>query len=178
MTMHRWLPFALLAAALGGCSCSPRPPAEDERESSAQLAAPEAAIAAKAEQDATIRAQRQAQAEAMSQAVSQLHGYLGAIGAKDWDKADSYWSGGKPPPRPDDYAVRALADMQALRIQNDRPQPLDSEQPSNAIEVPVRLRATLDSGGSRQLAGWYRLRRKVDGSGWEITSASLQPRID
>lgn len=135
-------------------------------------------MAAEAEEDATIRAQRQAQAEAMSQAVSQLHGYLGAIGAKDWDKADSYWSGGKPPPRPDDYPVRVLADMQALRIQNDRPQPLDSEQPSNAIEVPVRLRATLDSGDSRQLAGWYRLRRKVDGSGWEITSASLQPRID
>jgi hypothetical protein len=178
MTMRRWLPFALLIAALGGCSCSPQPPAEDELATSLQPAAPEAAMAAETEEDAATRAQRQAQAEAMSQAVSQLHGYLGAIGAKDWDKADRYWSGGKPPPRPDDYAVRALADMQALRIQNDRPQPLDSEQPSNAIEIPVRLRATLDSGDSRQLGGWYRLRRKVDGSGWEITSASLQPRID
>jgi hypothetical protein len=68
--------------------------------------------------------------------------------------------------------------MQALRIRNERPEPLDSELPSRAVEVPVQLRVTLDSGGSRQLVGWYRLRRKVDGSGWEITSASLQPRID
>ncbi|KAF1720707.1 hypothetical protein [Pseudoxanthomonas wuyuanensis] len=169
----------LLLGSLYGCSCAPQPPASEAGSAppaSVQPAGSDAA--ATGPEDAAALAQRQAQAEAMSQAVSQLHGYLGAVGARDWSKADAYWSGGKPPPRPDDYPVRALEDMQALRIRNERPQPLDNELPSRAVEVPVQLRVTLDSGASRQLVGWYRLRRKVDGSGWEITSASLQPRID
>lgn len=167
----------LLLGSLYGCSCAPQPPASDEQPAaSAQQTVPDAAVTEPA--DAAAQAQRRAQTEAMSQAVSQLHGYLRAVGAKDWGKADAYWSGGKPPPRPDDYPVRAMDNMQALRIRNERPEPLDNELPSNAVEVPVQLRVTLDSGASRQLVGWYRLRRKVDGSGWEITSASLQPRID
>ncbi|WP_454831940.1 hypothetical protein [Pseudoxanthomonas wuyuanensis] len=169
----------LLLGSLYGCSCAPQPPASeagDGHPASAQQAG--ADVPGTGPEDAATQAQQRAQAEAMSQAVSQLHGYLGAIGAKDWNKADAYWSGGKPPPRPDDYPVRALQDMQALRIRNERPEPLDNDRPSNAIEVPVQLRITLNSGASRELIGWYRLRRKIDGGGWEITSASLHPRID
>jgi hypothetical protein len=113
----------------------------------------------------------------MSNAVSTTHAYLGAIAGKDWAKADAYWVGGKPPPRPDDYAVRGIEDLRSLRINNDQPKPLDSESPPRSVEVPVTLRVRKESG-IYEIRGWYRLRRKVAGDGWEITSASMRPSMD
>ncbi|MBN6149474.1 hypothetical protein JR065_03920 [Xanthomonas sp. AmX2] len=103
--------------------------------------------------------------------------YLGLLPAADRSGADALWVGGRPPPRADDAVLREMTDIRSLRIETDRPQPLDREDPPRALEVPVRLRLHGD-GGSRRLQGWYRVRAKIGGDGWEITSASLQPQLD
>ena len=46
-----------------------------------------------------------------------------------------------------------------------------------AYEIPVRLRLETGSGLAR-IQGWYRLRARIDGQGWEITSAQLDPVLD
>ena len=112
----------------------------------------------------------------MAEAVSTLHAYLGVVAGKDWDKANAYWSGGKPPPREDDYAVRGIEDLRSMRIKNEAPKPLDDESPSKSIEIPVSLRVRKDNG-MYEINGWYRLQRKATGDGWEIASASLQPSM-
>jgi len=177
--MRLWM-FALLPLLATGCSCSPQPDAATGTNAQAADASPSSPAPATlpATPDPDALAAAKAQSEGMRQAVSQLHDYLGALGADDRARADAQWSGGRPPPRADDYALRALDNLSALRIQNERPVPLDKQLPSASLEIPVRLRASLDDGQTRQLQGWYRLRRKVDGSGWEITSASLQPQLD
>ncbi|WP_411834231.1 hypothetical protein [Pseudoxanthomonas mexicana] len=176
--MRLWT-LAMLPLLMAGCSCSPQPDPEPENTAAGLPAAAPARPAAQAVAvDPVALAAAQAQSEAMQQAVSQLHDYLGALGAGDRPRADALWSGGKPPPRADDHALRALDNLQALRIRNERPLPLDKQHPPAALEIPVRLRASLDDGQTRHLKGWYRLQRKVDGSGWEITSASLQPQLD
>ncbi|MEE7547681.1 hypothetical protein HF319_12105, partial [Xanthomonas sp. Kuri4-1] len=79
--------------------------------------------------------------------------------------------------RPDDANLRALTGLISLRVQNAAPLALDREQPPRAVEVPVTLLARTDRG-TRRFTGWYRLRARVDGRGWEITSAALQPVLD
>lgn len=113
----------------------------------------------------------------MSEAAATLHAYLAVVAGKDWEKADAYWSDGKPLPREDDYAVRGIEDLRSMRINNEAPRPLDRESPSKHVEIPVSLRVSKDTG-VYGINGWYRLRRKVDGEGWEIDSASLQPSLD
>jgi hypothetical protein len=127
-----------------------------------------------------MQAQAQAQANnaaALSLAASTVHAYLAAAAGKDWDKADAYWVGGKPPPQPDDYSVRSLQDLGSMRINNEAPKPLDEEMPTRAVEIPVVLRVR-KSDGIHEIKGWYRLRRKIGDDGWEITSASMRPSLD
>ena len=70
-----------------------------------------------------------------------------------------------------------MTDIRTLRVDNQAAIALDQEDPPRSLEIPVRLR--LGTGqGNRILLGWYRMRPRVDGTGWEITSASLQPAID
>ncbi len=168
-----WLPLILL---IGGCSCDRRPEAQiaPVREPPAQ--ANETAVG----QDPALQAVTAPlvvdQANGVAASVSTVHAYVAAVAAKDWAKADAYWSGGKPPPRPDDFALRGVEDLRSLRINNESPKPLDSESPPQSVEIPVTLRVRKDAG-VYEIRGWYRLRRKIGGDGWEITSASLQPSI-
>lgn len=162
---------------LGSCSCSREP----EIEPAASAASPDQAVPAPDAADVaanTSAAQAHAKNSAnLSQAASTLHAYLAVVAGKDWSKADTYWSGGKAPPRPDDYAVRSIEDLGSMRINNQAPEPLDQETPTRAVEIPVTLRVR-GSNGIREISGWYRLRRKVSDDGWEITSASMQPSLD
>lgn len=163
---------------LGGCSCSQQPDTAAGVAASGQ-AAPAQDPVAIANQTATAQA-AQAQASnaaALSQAASTVHAYLAAAAGKDWNKADAYWVGGKPPPQPDDYSVRSLQDLGSMRINNEAPKPLDQEIPTRAVEIPVVLRVRR-SDGIHEIKGWYRLRRKIGDDGWEITSASMRPSLD
>lgn len=64
-----------------------------------------------------------------------------------------------------------------MRINTDVPVPLDDDSPPRAVEIPVILRVRGGNGIS-EIKGWYRLRRKISGDGWEITSASMRPSLD
>ncbi len=116
-----------------------------------------------------------AQSEMVRGAVSDVHAYIRAAAGKDWEAADAFWVGGKAPTRPGDQVLRQLEGLQAMRITNQPPVHLDEQSPPDALEIPVVLRIN-DSGGSREITGWYRTRR--DGEGWKITSASLAPSLD
>lgn len=172
----RGIMLVTMALLIGGCSCSRQP----EPEPAPRTALPTLtdAPAATVESTAVLAGTQAAeiQARAMSEAAATLHSYLALVAGKDWDKANAYWSGGKPPPREDDYAVRGIEDLDSLRINNEAPKPLDDESPSRLIEIPVSLRVRKD-GGVYEIKGWYRLQRKAAGEGWEIASASLQPTM-
>jgi hypothetical protein len=172
----RAMMLVLVALLMGGCSCSRQP----DPEHAPQATTPEqTAAAADSVDSAPTSAETQAveiQARGMTEAVSTLHAYLTIVAGKDWKKADAYWSGGKPPPRADDYAVRGIEDLSSMRIKNEEPRPLDQEFPTKYIEIPVSLRVRKDTG-TYDIKGWYRLQRKAADDGWEIASASLQPSM-
>ena len=172
----RTMMLVVVALLIGGCSCSRQP----EPEPAPLATTPEQPAATDSTVDsAAVSAQAKAaevQARAMQEAVSTLHSYLGVVAGKDWGKADAYWSGGKPPPREDDYAVRGIEDLRSMRIDNGAPKPLDAGTPSRFIEIPVSLRVRKDTG-IYEIKGWYRLQRKATGDGWEIASASMQPTM-
>ena len=168
-----WLAIVLVA---GGCSCDRRPDAQDQpdvrsaSQADAAPADPEPALQAAPSVPAGVPA------NSVSASVSTLHAYVAAVAGKDWIKADAHWTGGKAPPRPDDFALRGIEDLRSMRINNESPIPLDRESPARSVEIPVTLRIRKDTG-AYEIRGWYRLRRKIGGDGWEITSASLQPAI-
>lgn len=109
---------------------------------------------------------------AYSDAVSVVQSYLSAVGAQDWKKANPYWTNQRP--GSGEASLRSLKKLHSLRIENDTPRALDKEPIPNALEVPVNLRASFQDGRPMQrYRGWYGVRRKVSGDGWEITSASI-----
>ncbi|KAF1688186.1 hypothetical protein B1992_01875 [Pseudoxanthomonas broegbernensis] len=167
--MRHWLPM-LLVLPLAHCSCQRQPePAPEPAALHAETVDPAAAAAAEA---------ARATAEAGRQAVATVHAYLGALPGTDRPRADAYWSGGGPGDPAGDAVLRGhMPGLRGMRIENDRPQALDRQSPPRAYEVPVRLRLD-DDAGSLRLRGYYRLRARIDGGGWEITSASLQPAFD
>lgn len=172
-----WLTAMALAIGLAGCSCQRTP---DPQESKAKTE-PQAASATIADDDAapaeaTSAAQRHARDQAFSAAVSVVHRYLTALPGTRGE-ADAMWTGGRPSPVPDDANLRSLEGLQSLRIETDEPLALDTLSPPEAVEVPVRLTARM-AGGNRHYTGWYRVRPRVGGSSWEISSASLQPTLD
>ena len=176
--MRGSLLMVMTVLLLGGCSCSRQPaaePAATNANASSQAAPAQDPVAA-ASQAAMAQAQA-SNAAALSQAASTVHAYLAAVAGKDWNKADAYWVGGKPPPQPDDYSVRSLQDLGSMRINNEAPKPLDKEIPTRAVEIPVVLRVRKNDG-IHEIKGWYRLRQKISGDGWEITSASMRPSLD
>jgi len=116
-----------------------------------------------------------ARSEMVRGAVSDVHAYISAAAGKDWETADAFWVGGKPPARPGDQVLRQLEGLKAMRIINQPPVYLDQQSPPEAVEIPVVLRIN-DSGGTRKISGWYRIRR--DGEQWKITSASLAPALE
>ncbi len=109
---------------------------------------------------------------AFSGAASAVQAYLAAVGGQDWKKADMFWVNQRPGPGEAD--LRSLKTLQSLRIENDTPDALDKNPVPKALEVPVNLRANFQDGRPMQrYRGWYRVRQKVSGEGWEITSASI-----
>lgn len=176
----RVLPLLLATALVAGCSCQRTPTAE---EAPAQQAAASTPAHAGAPAGTTDEEQTTAAADAQAAragigngAASTVHAYLQALLAGG-AASDRFWTGGKPAPHPDDAGLRsALGDTTALRIFTRQPVALDRETPAHAVEVPVELRLS-DAGGTRNFKGWYRLRRTLDGEGWELTSASLQPQL-
>lgn len=170
-----------LSLSLGACSCSRKPdPDAIHREARPQppAAAPQAVDAAELKARQARTEALQAQRSAMSEAGDLMQRYLGALATGDTAAADGLWVGGKPPPVPDDAALRALG-PRSMRINTDAPVPLDPDHvPSQSFEVPVRLRVADRDGGVQQWRGWYRVRRAADASHWEITTASLHPQLD
>ena len=160
---------------IAGCSCQ-RNAEQSQEATTAAATAPEQEQAPLAQPGQPIETPPSEKA-GYAEAASTLHAYLRVIAAKQWNEADSYWSGGKAPSQPGDTSVRAAQDLRSMRIQNGSPKPLDNESPARSIEIPVTLRVR-ETTGITEINGWYRLRRKVGGDGWEITSASLQPALD
>jgi hypothetical protein len=175
--MRYWL-LVLLVLLLGSCSCQRQPDADAVAQLPVDAALPGNAPAPEtrpAIPDAL--AATQAAANAAQQAASTLHAYLGALPATDRSRADAYWSGGNPGAPAGDALLRGIADLRGMRIHNDPPQALDRESPPRAFEIPVHLRVETGDGMHR-LQGHYRMRARIDGQGWEITSAALQPQLD
>lgn len=115
---------------------------------------------------------QQARYAAYSEAVSAVQSYLAAVGAQDWKKADPYWANQRP--GSGEANLRSLEKLHSLRIENDTPTTLDKEAVPKAFQVPVTLRASFqDDRPMQRYRGWYRVRHKVSGEGWEITSASI-----
>lgn len=157
-------------------SCSCQRDADDVQATTAPSAAAQPASGATPTVDevqiqklARLQDQRYA---AFSGAASAVQSYLAAVGARDWKKADVFWVNAKPGSGEAD--LRSLKKLQSLRIENDTPEALDKEAVPKSLEVPVNLRANFEGGEPmRRYRGWYRVRQKVSGDGWEITSASL-----
>ena len=171
---------ALLALSLTHCSCQHQPEASPPHgpEVSVDAQAPVFAAGGGEPTDtATDMGASERSPGGAGAAVATLHAYLGALPGSDRTRADAYWSGSGPGKPADDSVLRQLPDLRAMRIESGRSLPLDQEQPARAWEVPVQLRLDTASGPFR-LHGWYRLRARVDGHGWEITSARLDPVID
>ncbi len=168
----------LLPLLLGGCSCQPesartadvpdnRPPPQDvseagvaalrEAEARNQPARPPSAVAADAVDEPTL-----------------IRNYVNVLLRPDRSLSDAFWRGGSAGPQPDDQLLRAIPNLRAMRVDTAPPIARDTVQPSRLREVPVRVRA-VTTDATFYYDGWYRLEPRADGSGWEITGASLQP---
>lgn len=167
---------------LHGCSCQQHPPVTDPS-ASAEAAAAEAAPAS--DHDDASASPPTAPAAAAPSAVaadaldepSVVHRYVSALAQGDLAGADALWTGGSPGGHPDDAALRALPDFRGLRIKTGAPLARDTAEPSRLREVPVQIRVSTATGTLR-FEGWYRLQPRVDGSGWEIHGASIQPVLN
>ncbi|SBV52413.1 hypothetical protein XBLMG947_3208 [Xanthomonas bromi] len=176
----RWMGLVVVAAAFAGCSChrSADPQANEAPATQAATASHSrnkgtpgdvpASSAPTADPNDAIARTNYAQASATVQR------YLGALpGARRAD-ADALWTGGRPSPVPDDAALRAIGNIQSMRINNDSPIALDQAHPPQRIEVPVQVTVRTTTGTQR-LVGAYRLQPRAGSDGWEIYSATLQP---
>lgn len=181
MTVPLRFPFFVLAfvvALATGCSCQREPAAEqgldeagiaDDRAATVTNPATAAATTAPAA-DAT---QARLHKEARYAAIATLHRYLGALSARDWQKADAFWVHDNAPVQSGEADLRVLTTLRSLRIENGSPKQIGTDAVPVALEIPVRLRARLEGGDVQHYQGRYRLRRAVVDDGWEITSASL-----
>lgn len=164
----------LLPLLLGGCSCQ-RDAGDASRAHAAATAQPNDAASSDALGDIPIPALSAVVAGADSEGRV-VRRYLNAVMRGDRAAADAFWSTGRSLGA-DDAALRDLPGLRTLRVETDAPIARDEDQPSRLREVPVRIRAATANGVQRY-KGWYRLRPKPDGSGWEIHAASLQPMLD
>ncbi|MDR6993011.1 hypothetical protein [Luteimonas sp. 3794] len=107
----------------------------------------------------------------MRDAVSAVHAYLAALFKDDRSEADALWIHGRPA-TPGEADLRTLEGVTGVRIDNERPQPLDAASVPTALRVPARLRIG-GQGPLRRYTGHYDLRR--DSEAWRITAASIDP---
>lgn len=175
----RLVPLLMLSLLLADCSCS-RTPDPDATPGITAAPAPATPAADPAELAAQQRRQVLAdeQQRNLLEAAGTLHRYLGALAGGNLEAANAMWVGGRPPPVPDDAALRALGRYSA-HINTDAPRPLDPDElPSRSLEIPVRLRIADTQGNVRNWSGWYRLRRRIGNDGWQISTASMRPQLD
>lgn len=174
-----WLLSALVLVAvlvIGVRSC-----VHHEPETDITLAPGSADVVAVTPQDtaadaeaARLREQIRQHDDALYAAVATLQSYLAALGGDDRASADAFWAGGRPPRDSREADLRNLQDLRGFRIENGRPEALDSEAVPRALEIPVELRVSVANGPLRRYRGWYRMRRAVADNRWEITSASME----
>ncbi|MBB4132520.1 hypothetical protein GGR62_003341 [Xanthomonas campestris] len=175
--MH-WLAIVGLALALAGCSCqrtadqdaasvAAAPAATPAAPTTAESGTPAAAADAMGPDEAATRAN-------FANASATVQRYLGALPGSGRAQADALWTGGRPPPMPDDAVLRGIGDIRSMRIDNDSPVALDQQRPPRLIEVPVRV-IVRTGAGTQQLVGAYRLQPRAGSDSWEIYSATLQP---
>lgn len=136
--------------------------AEEAAMSSARPTAPAGSAGAEAQQ---------ARDAAMREAVSTLHTYVAALFKADRNEADALWTGGRPLERGEEE-LRALTGVTGVRVDNSRPEPLDTLDVPAQLRIPVRLRVG-GQGPLRRFEGHYDLQRDVDG--WRIRAASIGP---
>lgn len=108
---------------------------------------------------------------AFADAVTTLHAYVAVLFKEDRSDADDYWLDGRPAAS-GESDLRALPRVTGIRLDNERPEPLDTAAVPEVLQIPVRLRVG-GQGPLRHYAGHYRLRRV--GEDWRITSASIEP---
>lgn len=168
---------------LHGCSCQEHPPVADPAtptDSTAAVAAPAAPDDDTAQTPPASTPALAALSAVAADAPNEptvIHRYVSALAQGDLATADAQWTGGSPGGHPDDAALRALPDFRGLRIKTSAPIALDTAEPSRLREVPVQIRVSTGTGTLR-FEGWYRLQPRVDGSGWEIHGASIQPVLN
>lgn len=169
----------LLPLLIGGCSCQP----DSAREPAAPAPQDMSAASSAAATDAAAEGVSLATSAALSAVApgaldepTTVRNYVYALMGADRAASDAYWTGGRTGSRPDDQVLRVLPGLQTLRVDTELPIARDTAQPSRLREVPVRVRA-VTADGTLHYHGWYRLQPRADGSGWEITSASLQPTL-
>jgi hypothetical protein len=176
----RWLGMIVVAAAFSGCSChrSADPQANDASATQAATTAhpvkngnagdaPGSPAPAADPNDAIALAN-------YAQASATVQRYLGALPGAARADADALWTGGHPSSVPDDAALRAIGNIQSMRVNNDPPIALDQAHPPQRIEVPVQL-IVRTTTGTQRLVGAYRLQPRAGSDSWEIYSATLQP---
>lgn len=177
---HRslWLIALVLAA---GIVLLARSCGRDDAPAASVANAPASAVATGIDDRASIKAAASAQTldaqrqEAMYTAVETLHRYFAVLNGNDSAKADAFWVNDRPPTPSNEADLRSLKGLRALRSENHKPRPLDSEPIPGALEIPVELRASFEGAPSRRYRGWYRLRSLNPAKGeWEITSASIK----
>lgn len=172
----RVLVLLLCSTLLGACSCQRQPEVDASVAAAADHSAGVAAAAISAGTAADLaRAARtdQQRARAMSEAVDTLHAYLGELGSGQRDAAEKRWAYQRSPSVSEEAGLRSLDNLQALRIENGTPKPLDAEAVPAYLEIPVQLRASLDGGQTHRYHGWYRLRHNPVTMRWELTAASV-----
>jgi len=169
---------AMLLALVGlaGCSCHRQPDAETPVHPAAAEVPPQANAGSAAQIDADAPPRlRQLRAQARLDAANAVQRYL-TIWPGHPEDADRMWAGGRPPALREDANLRSLQGLVSMRVRNDLPVALDQEDPPRAMEVPVHVLVQMPDGNHR-FNGWYRVRMRIDGDGWELTSASLQPEL-
>ncbi|QJD68367.1 hypothetical protein HG421_12085 [Xanthomonas campestris pv. badrii] len=175
----RWVTIAISLAALAGCSCQRSADHQIDAATPASTAttSPPPADAADRRVSAPSAADALAAAQArtdLTEAGATVQRYLGALPGSARADADALWTGGRPPPVPDDAVLRAMTDIQSMRINNDPPVLLDPGNPQRRIEVPVRI-IVRSASGTQQLVGAYRLQPRAGSNTLEIYSATLHP---
>lgn len=171
--------LSLLCVGLVSYSCQRNSPAVDNDAAATTATGPRVAVAAIANPSdgnskALAAAVQQRHDQAMYDAVSAVHRYVAALAANDVDKVRAAWVDGRPDLR-GEVALAKLGEMRSLRIENGTPQALDKQAVPEAVEIPIRLRASVVGAPQVNYTGYYRLRRV--GDAWLITSAAVYPQI-
>lgn len=121
--------------------------------------------------------QAQATSTALWDAADVVQRYLALLGGGDVAAAQALWSPQRSPRAHEEAGLRGMAPIRALRSQTGAARVLDDPAAPANVEIPVTVRATTATGERLEFAGWYRLRRNAISGRWEITAASINPRL-